>query len=79
MRKHWMLILPLVAMMSACGSGSFETEDIEENTATAADPKNKNKGPMGDVVFKDTVFMFGDVKPPVTASFQELRPEREAD
>ena len=62
MRKHWMLILPLVAMMSACGSGSFETEDIEENTATAVDPKNKNKGPMGYVVFKDTVFMFGDVK-----------------
>lgn len=43
MRKHWMLILPLVAIMSACGSGSFETEDIEENTATAADPKTKTK------------------------------------
>ncbi|MEY3781309.1 MAG: hypothetical protein RLZZ510_1292, partial [Bacteroidota bacterium] len=33
MRKTWMLILPLVATMWACGSGSFETEDIEENTA----------------------------------------------
>ena len=48
--------------MNACGSGSFDTDDIEENTATAESPKNVHKGPWGDVVFKDTVFMFGDVK-----------------
>ena len=48
--------------MNACGSGSFDTDDIEENTATAKSPKNVHKGPWGDVVFKDTVFMFGDVK-----------------
>jgi hypothetical protein len=62
MRKEWMFLMGTVLLMGACGSGSFDTEDIEENTATAEAPKNKNKGPLGDVVFKDTVFMFGDVK-----------------
>jgi len=62
MRKLWMLILPVAALMNACGSRSFDTDDIEENTATAESPKNVHKGPWGDVVFKDTVFMFGDVK-----------------
>ncbi|MFM2255025.1 MAG: hypothetical protein RLZZ47_514 [Bacteroidota bacterium] len=62
MRKHVYYLSALLIALSACGSGSFETEDIEENTATAENPVNKNKGPLGDVLFKDTVFMFGDVK-----------------
>ena len=62
MRKHVYYLSALLIALSAFGSGSFETEDIEENTATAENPVNKNKGPLGDVLFKDTVFMFGDVK-----------------
>ena len=62
MRKHVYYLSALLLALSACGSGSFETDDIEENTATAENPVNKNKGPLGDVLFKDTVFMFGDVK-----------------
>ena len=62
MRRYFYYLAVLMVVATSCGSGSFETEDIEENTATAEDPKNKNKGPLGDVLFKDTVFMFGDVK-----------------
>lgn len=62
MRTTDTLKLLVVLILASCGSGSFDTDDIEENTATAESPKNEHKGPLGDVFFKDTVFVFGDVK-----------------
>ena len=62
MRKLFLSIAVVSLALFSCGQSEFETEDIENNTATADQPKNTHKGPLGDVRFKDTSFMFGDVK-----------------
>ena len=62
MRNLFLSIAVVSLALFSCGQSEFEAEDIENNTATADQPKNKHKGPLGDVRFKDTSFMFGDVK-----------------
>ena len=62
MRKLFLSIAVVSLALFSCGQSEFEAEDIENNTATADQPKNTHKGPLGDVRFKDTSFMFGDVK-----------------
>ena len=62
MRKSFLAFTLVSLVLFSCGGGGFDTDDIENNTASADQPKNTHQGPLGDVRFKDTSFMFGDVK-----------------
>lgn len=58
----WAFIFIVLGLVVSCSGSGYEAEDIELNNATAGKPQNTSKGPKGDVQFKDTSFVFGNVK-----------------
>ena len=46
MRKLFLSIAVVSLAWFSCGQSEFEAEDIENNTATAEQPKNTHKGPF---------------------------------
>lgn len=54
-------LMGLIFLVS-CTNSKFDTDDIERNNANAQNPENTAKGPLGDVLFADTSFLFGNIQ-----------------
>ncbi len=55
-------LMGIIFCVTSCTNNKFDTDDIERNNANAQNPVNTSKTILGDVVFADTSFLFGNIQ-----------------